>query len=249
MLFRSPINSVWWSWTAPITGTVNINTIGSNFDTWLSVFTGSDLPNLTLVAANDDGGGNLTSLITQSVTAGTTYKIAVDGYSSATGQINLNIAPTPPGGGAANLTETANAADSKKDLVDPSAGNAANNTLKGEADKDPLTGGPAGDTLMLPFAQSSVSPSDEVTDFVPRQKIDFVTEGGAAMNAPSLFSPAANSTVPTLVKDLSPVTEPNGALAGNQPLGINSDPFAVAKTSAFADPYLVGMYDAKPFGI
>jgi subtilisin family serine protease len=52
-----PINSVWWSWTAPNTETVNINTIGSNFDTYLSVFTGSDLPNLTLVGADDDAGG------------------------------------------------------------------------------------------------------------------------------------------------------------------------------------------------
>jgi hypothetical protein len=69
-----PINSVWWSWTAPTTETVNINTIGSNFDTYLSVFTGSDLPNLTLIGANDDGGGNLTSLVSLNAIAGKPIK-------------------------------------------------------------------------------------------------------------------------------------------------------------------------------
>ena len=91
-----PINSVWWSWTAPTTETVNINTIGSNFDTYLSVFTGSALPNLTLISANDDAGGTVASLVSLNAIAGTTYQIAVDGYSTATGQIALNIVVPPP---------------------------------------------------------------------------------------------------------------------------------------------------------
>jgi subtilisin family serine protease len=219
------INSVWWTWTAPTTGNYTFDTIGSGSDTYLSLFTGTNLPSLALVAADDDGGGNLTSRITQSVTAGTTYQIAVDGWANRTGPINLNIAPTPPGSaGADKLTET------------------ANNTLKGEADKDPLTGGTSADTLILPFAES--------TDLAIDKKRDPLTEGGAALDAPSLFSPAADSPVPTLVKDLSPVfTEANGALVGTQPLAVNSEPFGVAKTSPFADPYLVGISEAKPLGI
>src|SRR4028119_1385766 len=71
-----PINSAWWSWTAPSTGTVTFDTQGSNFDTWLSLFNGFDLANLSLVAADDDGGEGLTSLLTRSVTAGETYQIA-----------------------------------------------------------------------------------------------------------------------------------------------------------------------------
>jgi subtilisin family serine protease len=164
------------------------------------------------------------------------------------GSINLNIAPTPPGsGGAGNLTETANAADSIKDLADPSAGNTANNTLNGEASEDPLTGGTGADTLMLPFAESSVSPKDPLTDF-GSEKIDLVSQGRAAMNAPSLFSPA-NSTVPTLEKGVIPVfSEANRALAGNQALEINSDPLRVAKAGWMADIY-PGIYDAKQRGI
>ena len=46
------------------------------------------------------------------------------------------------------------------------------------------------------------------------------------------------------------LTEPKGALAGNQALGMKGDRFGVAKTSLFdEDPYLVGgNYLAKPLG-
>ena len=228
------INSAWWTWTAPTTGNYTFDTIGSGYDTFLSLFTGTDLPSLALVANNDDGGPSNTSRITQSVTAGTIYQIAADGWSDSTGPINLNIAPTPPGSaGAGKSTET------------------ANKTLKGEDGKDPLTGNTSADTLMLPFAESSVSASDPVTDLTIGQEKDLLTDGGTALDAPSLFSPAANSTFPTLEKDLSPVlTEPKGALAGNPPLAaINSDPFGVAQTSLFPDRDLVGNYPAKPLGI
>ncbi|MEG5042581.1 MULTISPECIES: S8 family peptidase, partial [unclassified Microcoleus] len=90
-------NSAWWSWTAPSTGTFTIDTKNSNFDTWLSVYTGSAVNNLTLIGYDDDGGGSgNTSLLSLDATAGTTYQIAVDGYSSATGEIQLNIVPPPP---------------------------------------------------------------------------------------------------------------------------------------------------------
>jgi subtilisin family serine protease len=159
--------------------------------------------------------------------------IAVDGWSNRTGPINLNIAPTPPdSAGTDKLTET------------------ANNTLKGEPGEDLLTGGTGAGTLILPFAESSVSASDRGTDLAIDKNRDPLTEGGAALDAASLFSAAADSPVPTLVKNLSPVfTEANGALVGTQPLAVNSEPFGVAQTSPFADPYLVGIYEARPLGI
>ncbi|MBD2158135.1 Ig-like domain-containing protein [Leptolyngbya sp. FACHB-16] len=85
-------NSVWWSWTAPETGPVQINTFGSNFNTTLGVYTGSSLSNLTVVGQSDgDQGPNGTDKITFMATQGTTYKIAVDGSYAATGNIKLNI--------------------------------------------------------------------------------------------------------------------------------------------------------------
>jgi len=87
--------TVWWRWTAPTTGAVTISTVDSNFDTMLAVYTGTSLASLVQIAADDDSGGNATSLVTILVSAGTVYQIAVDGYfegsSVALGIIALNI--------------------------------------------------------------------------------------------------------------------------------------------------------------
>src|SRR6185503_1322970 len=42
--------SVWWSWTAPFTGSVIMRTTGSSFDTLLAIYTGDAIAALTLVA-------------------------------------------------------------------------------------------------------------------------------------------------------------------------------------------------------
>lgn len=85
-----PLNSVWWSWTAPSTGNVSINTFGSPYDTTLGIYTGLALSSLTTIASNDDANG-LQSAVSFTATAGTTYQIAVDGYSGSTGPFNLNL--------------------------------------------------------------------------------------------------------------------------------------------------------------
>ncbi|MCY2987020.1 MAG: PA14 domain-containing protein, partial [Planctomycetota bacterium] len=88
--------SVWWTWTAPSTGSVQIDTIGSNFDTILGVYTGSSVSSLTAVSggSDDDSGGNLTSQGTFNAVAGTTYQIAVDGYGVTSGNITLHVNQT-----------------------------------------------------------------------------------------------------------------------------------------------------------
>jgi subtilisin family serine protease len=95
----SAFRSVWWTWTAPVSDTVTVDTIGSSFDTTLAVYTGNAVENLTRVANDDDSGGTLTSRLSFPATAGTTYQIAVDGYSGATGDIMLKVfepAPAEP---------------------------------------------------------------------------------------------------------------------------------------------------------
>ncbi|MBI5770408.1 MAG: immunoglobulin domain-containing protein [Verrucomicrobia bacterium] len=87
-------NSVWWQWTAPATGAVALDTIGSGFDTLLAVYTGPSVSALTLVGADDQAGGNGTSALSFAATAGVTYYFAVDGYFGATGAIQLHLAPT-----------------------------------------------------------------------------------------------------------------------------------------------------------
>ena len=85
--------SVWWTWTAPISGTVVIDTQGSNFDTLLGVYTGSTLSSLMVVAANDDISTNSSvSKVSFAAVANTVYQIAVDGFDGTPGDIKLNIA-------------------------------------------------------------------------------------------------------------------------------------------------------------
>ena len=84
--------SVWYQWQAPASADVTMTTIGSNFDTLLGVYTGNSVGGLTLVKDNDDivNGINQQSTVTFTAIAGTTYRIAIDGFNAALGNILLN---------------------------------------------------------------------------------------------------------------------------------------------------------------
>ncbi len=92
--------SIWWTWVAPDSGPVIVDTLGSAFDTVLAVYTGVAVNALTQVAANDDAPGLASSLVTFSAIRGTTYWIAVDGFQGASGNVRLTlrlpVAPAPP---------------------------------------------------------------------------------------------------------------------------------------------------------
>ena len=85
--------SVWWRWTAPASGVVNLSTSGSNFDTLLAAYAGASLDALSTIADNDDdpAGGTRTSALVFNATAGETYHIAVDGYNGVSGNIVLTL--------------------------------------------------------------------------------------------------------------------------------------------------------------
>lgn len=89
-------HSVWFQWTAPANGTINVDTSGSNFDTLLAMYTGTNVAALSQVAANDDVSTTVRTsrLAGVAVTSGTTYRIAVDGFGGATGSITVNWAFT-----------------------------------------------------------------------------------------------------------------------------------------------------------
>jgi len=87
---QAPAKSVWYSWTAPSSGSVTMGTAGSAFDTVLAVYTGSSLGALTAVAANDNRTTGVTdSQVTFQAVAGTVYRIAVDGKSGASGNLTI----------------------------------------------------------------------------------------------------------------------------------------------------------------
>jgi hypothetical protein len=76
--------TVWWSWTAPVSGIVSIDLKGSDYAFPLAIYTSATLPTLQLVAT--DLGGVAFSAI-----AGQTYQIAVSDASGLTGAITLKL--------------------------------------------------------------------------------------------------------------------------------------------------------------
>ncbi|MFY7884808.1 MAG: Calx-beta domain-containing protein [Dolichospermum sp.] len=137
--------------------------------------------------------------------------------------------------GTNNINGTGNAGNNNI------TGNSGNNQINGGAGIDNLTGGLGADTFIFQFGQSTISASDRITDFaINSDKIDLLTQGGTAMNAPSSFSRAANSTVTTLQNLINQVfTDANGAITGNQGLGVNSAALVQVTTGAIAGTYLV----------
>jgi len=87
---------VWYSYTAPCTGTVVFDTLGSGYDTALSIHSGC--PGLVgnQIACDDDGAGFPFSRINLAATGGTTYLIRVNGFANLTGNFRLNISSLGP---------------------------------------------------------------------------------------------------------------------------------------------------------
>jgi hypothetical protein len=85
-------DTVWYSFTPASNMQVGANTFGSDYDTTLSVWTGSRRA-LTEIACNDDwewsGGGFSQSRVSFSAVAGQTYYFMVASYSGTTGGRNL----------------------------------------------------------------------------------------------------------------------------------------------------------------
>jgi hypothetical protein len=76
--------TAWWSWTAPVSGSVSLDLTGSDYSFPLAVFTGSSLPSLRLVV---EGTGGLTF----NAVRGQTYQIAVSDDNGLTGAISLKL--------------------------------------------------------------------------------------------------------------------------------------------------------------
>ncbi|MFM7907850.1 MAG: bluetail domain-containing putative surface protein, partial [Microcystis sp.] len=137
--------------------------------------------------------------------------------------------------GSNNINGTGNAGNNNI------TGNSGINQINGGAGIDTLTGGLGADIFVFQFGQSTISTSDRITDFaINSDKIDLLTQAGNATSAPSNFSRAANSTVTTLDNLINQVfTDANGAITGNQELGVNSAALVQVTTGAIAGTYLV----------
>ena len=90
-------HSVWYQWTQPPTVPLGISfssrNAGTNFDTLIAVYTGTQVNSLTQIAANDDYGSTptvYTSTLYFPTVPGTTYMIAVDGFAAASGTFTIS---------------------------------------------------------------------------------------------------------------------------------------------------------------
>ena len=84
-------SSRWYILTAVESATMMIDTVGSDFDTVLAVYTGTNLFGLKAVASDNDGAADaVRSRVRFQAVTGTDYLIAVDGVRGAQGNIVLN---------------------------------------------------------------------------------------------------------------------------------------------------------------
>jgi len=86
----SDTRDIWYAYTPSCAGLVVMDTIGSNFDTVLSVYQGCGGLE---VACDDDSFGGYQSQVSFYATADVTYNIRLGGYNAATGSTILNVYP------------------------------------------------------------------------------------------------------------------------------------------------------------
>ncbi|MFN7660345.1 MAG: bluetail domain-containing putative surface protein, partial [Dolichospermum sp.] len=232
------------SGTKPFTFTVTRsgNTTGTNTVNWTVAGTGTNPANAT------DFGGTL-PLGTLTFAANETSKVItvnVNGDITQESNETFTVTLSNASNGANMTTATATATIQNDDFIGNSSNNtligtAGNDYINGGAGRDTLTGGTGSDTFVFQFGQSPVSGADRITDFaIGTDKIDLLTSLGVAMNAPTAFTRATNSTATTLINMANSVfTDANGALTGNQALGVNSAALVSVTTVGIAGTYLV----------
>lgn len=119
-------------------------------------------------------------------------------------------------------------------------GDNGNDGLNGGAGADTLTGGQGADLFAFQFGESTVSGSDRITDFtIGTDKIGLFSSDGSTVITPSTFTRAGDKTATTLVNLANQVfTDANGAVAGNQALGVNGAALVKVTSGAIAGTYL-----------
>ncbi len=131
----------------------------------IAAYTGTTITGLTQLASNDQFNGSNQSRITFPVTAGTVYRIAVDGFGSTTGTVGLQWSTDPPanddfaapeivGGCAGTTSATTVRATGEPGELDYHGGAAADNSAW--FSWTPTESGPA--TLELTNVAGGLSP-------------------------------------------------------------------------------------------
>jgi hypothetical protein len=105
--------TVWYTFTPQTTsGTVTVDTFGSNFDTVLAVYTGNAVSALAQITCNDNAPGSTQSQVSFTANVGTTYRIQAGGANLVGGNLVITFTGT-----AADRAPSA-----KRQLADRAAG-------------------------------------------------------------------------------------------------------------------------------
>ncbi|MGH7540346.1 MAG: hypothetical protein ACRELC_05055, partial [Gemmatimonadota bacterium] len=89
--------TVWYSFTPSVDTIVAADTVGSDFDTILAVWEGSDIGSLTLVGCADDARGGLQSTVPFLAEGGVEYHIQVGGFVGQGGALSFRVRETTAG--------------------------------------------------------------------------------------------------------------------------------------------------------
>src|SRR5262245_28470028 len=96
--------TVWYNFTPAVTGTYQVATAGSGFDTVIAIYTGATLGTLVNAGGCDDDSSylNLLSIRQFQGIAGTTYRIQVGGFLSSSGSLSTSLIASGGGSCATN---------------------------------------------------------------------------------------------------------------------------------------------------
>ncbi|MBJ7901578.1 MAG: hypothetical protein GC158_17050 [Cyanobacteria bacterium RI_101] len=223
-----------------LNGGSNLNGTGNELNNTLTGNSGANT--LTGLAGNDtiDGKTGADTMIgglgNDTYTVDNVGDVVVENLNEGTDTVKASINYALPENvenltlnGSANLNGTGNA------LKNKITGNTGANILNGGAGADTLAGKAGNDIFVFRFGESTVSALDRVSDFaIGADKIDLLTQGGAAMNAPAAFTRAADSAttnINTIVNNV--FADADGATAGNQALAPNSAALVKANASTY----------------
>lgn len=114
--------------------------------------------------------------------------------------------------------------------------------IDGAGNTDTLTGKGGNDVFGFRFTQSPLNQPDRISDFAfGADKLDLFSPTGSALPTPLRFSRAPDNSTARTLADLTKAlfADANGALAGQQALGINSAVLVSSTNAAIAGTYIL----------
>ncbi len=217
-------NAVWFSYTPSGSVTAEFDTIGSTYDTILSVWSGSSINNLTSVACNDDislGVNRVSQISNLSLNGGTTYYIMVSTFGvpilNGSGSLTSLLADggklvfNASVGAVSNVAFTASASTPNPASVSPGSSSSDTLTLT------PQSGSPSGTVTMQPCTNSANNST--IT----------CTYSSSSVN----LSGSSSASVAVTINTVSNGALPPGAPFGAPPIGWLAVLIAAASVGVF----------------